>query len=175
LSDTHASSDWQLSTVADFSTTVTHSDADTTNKTSWPVTVSTSQTYYWRVRYRGASGRVSEWSTGTSFVTKTIVDGLIGTQGGQGFGVGVYGSSLPSGFSAMTGTTDPASENYGNYQYSDGSVMCFVPRFYYRIGSASSPRYATYGANAVDIVGIDTFADEAAANAAGLCHAPGVY
>jgi len=102
-----------------------------------------------------------------SFATKATFDGLISTQGGQGFGVGVYVGSLPSGFSAMTGTTDPASENYGNYQYSDGSVMCFVPRFYYRIGSASSPRYATYGANAVDIVGIDTFTDEAAANAAG--------
>ena len=167
LSDTHASSDWQLSTVSDFSTTVTHSDADTTNKTSWTVTVSTSQTYYWRVRYRGASGRVSDWSTGTSLTTKATFGGLIGTQGGQGFGVGVYIGTLPSGFSALTGTTDTASDNYGNYQYSDGSIMCFVPKFYYRIGSASSPRYATYGANAVDIAGIDTFADETAANAAG--------
>ena len=167
LSDTHASSDWQLSTVSDFSTTVTHSDADTTNKTSWTVTVSTSQTYYWRVRYRGASGRVSDWSTGTSLTTKATFGGLIGTQGGQGFGVGVYIGTLPSGFSALTGTTDTASDNYGNYQYSDGSTMCFVPKFYYRIGSASSPRYATYGANAVDIAGIDTFADETAANAAG--------
>jgi hypothetical protein len=167
LSDTHASSDWQLATDSDFTTIVQSSSADTTNKTSWSTTVATSQTYYWRVRYRGASGRVSEWSTGTSFVTKTTFGGLIGTQGGQGFGVGVYVGSLPSGFSAMTGTTDTAHENYGNYQYTDGSVMCFVPRFYYRIGSASSPRYATYGANAVDIVGIETYADEAAANAAG--------
>ena len=167
LSDTHASSDWQLSTVSDFSTTVTHSDADTTNKTSWTVTVSTSQTYYWRVRYRGASGRVSDWSTGTSLTTKATFGGFIGTAGAQGFGVGVYNDTLPSGFSALTGTTDTASDNYGNYQYSDGSIMCFVPKFYYRIGSASSPRYATYGANAVDIAGIDTFADETAANAAG--------
>ena len=168
LSDTHASSDWQLATDSDFTTIVQSSSADTTNKTSWSTTVATSQTYYWRVRYRGASGRVSEWSTGTSFVTKTTFGGLIGTQGGQGFGVGVYVGSLPSGFSAMTGTTDTAHENYGNYQYTDGSVMCFVPRFYYRIGSASSPRYATYGANAVDIVGIETYASEAAANAAGF-------
>ena len=93
--------------------------------------------------------------------------GLIGVQGGQGFGVGVYPSTLPSGFSTMTGTTDKASANYGNYQYSDGSVMVFVPKFFYRIGNASSPRYATYGANAIDIVGIDTYASESAANAAG--------
>ena len=45
--------------------------------------------------------------------------------------------------------------------------MVFVPRFYYRIGSASSPRYATYGANAIDIVGTETYATEAEANSAG--------
>lgn len=93
--------------------------------------------------------------------------GLIGTQGGQGFGVGTYPASLPSGFSELTGTTDPTNANYGNYQYTDGSIMVFIPRFYYRIGSASSSRYATYGANAIDIVGIETYADEAAANAGG--------
>lgn len=93
--------------------------------------------------------------------------GLIGVQGAQGFGVGEYIDTLPAGFTAMTGHSDPASENYGNYQYSDGSVLVFIPRFYYRIGNASSSRYATYGANAIDIVGIDTYATEAAANAAG--------
>lgn len=67
----------------------------------------------------------------------------------------------------MAGTSDKASENYGNYQYSDGSVMVFVPKFFYRIGHASSPRYATYGANALDILGASSFADEAAANTAG--------
>jgi hypothetical protein len=67
----------------------------------------------------------------------------------------------------MTGTTDPANANYGNYQYSDGSVMVFVPKFYYRIGNAASPRFASYGANAIDIVGAETFASETAANAAG--------
>ena len=97
----------------------------------------------------------------------SVAGGPVGTQGGQGFGVGVYPSTLPSGFSNMTGNTDPANENYGNYQYSDGSVMVFVPKFFYRIGHASSPRYATYGLNAVDIVGVEAFANEAAANAAG--------
>jgi hypothetical protein len=93
--------------------------------------------------------------------------GIQGVAGAQGFGVGVYNGTLPTGFTAMTGTTDPASDNYGNYQYSDGSVMCFTPKFYYRIGSTSSPRYAVYGLNAIDVVGVSTFADEAAANAAG--------
>ncbi len=168
LEDTHASSDWELATDSGFTTIVDSSYTDTTNKTSWTADVSASQTYYWRVKYRGASGRESAWSTGTSFTTKAnFVGGLIGTAGAQGFGVGVYNGTLPSGFSAMTGTTDPASDNYGNYQYTDGSVMCFVPKFYYRIGSTSSPRYATYGLNAVDIAGTDTYATEAAANADG--------
>lgn len=93
--------------------------------------------------------------------------GLIGTQGSQGFGVGTYPVTLPSGFSELTGTQTVSSANYGNYSYSDGSVLVFIPRFYYRIGSASSPRYGTYGANAIDIVGVDTYASEAAANSAG--------
>jgi hypothetical protein len=92
----------------------------------------------------------------------------IGVAGAQGFGVGVYPSSLPSGFTAMTGTTDAASDNYGNYQYSDGSVMVWIPRFYYRIGAEASDRYATYGANAIDVAGVDTYATTALANAAGF-------
>ncbi len=167
-SDTHLDSYWQLATDAGFASIVQSTSADAANKTSWTVSgLSTSQTYYWRVRHRGANNGVSEWSTATSFVTKATFGGLIGTQGGQGFGVGEYPGTLPSGFSAMTGTSDKASANYGNYQYSDGSIMVFVPRFYYRIGNTDSPRYATYGANAIDIVGIETFATEAEANAAG--------
>jgi len=67
----------------------------------------------------------------------------------------------------MPGTTDTSSDNYGNYQYSDGSVMVWVPRFYYRIGSPASPRYGAYGVNAIDIVGDSAFGSEADANSAG--------
>lgn len=168
VADTHASSDWQVATDSGFTSLVANVIGDTVNKTIYKVTgLSTSQTYYWRVRYKGTNNGTSDWSTPTTFVTKANFDGLAGTQGGQGFGVGVYPSALPSGFSNMTGNTDPANANYGNYQYSDGSVMVFVPKFFYRIGHTSSPRYATYGLNAVDIVGVETFANEAAANAAG--------
>ena len=168
LSDTHLNSDWQVATDAAFNTVIASSLADSVNKTSWVVSgLSVSQTYYWRVRYRGTNNGVSEWSESFSFSTKSTFGGLIGTQGGQGFGVGVYPHTLPSGFSALSGTGDPASANYGNYQYSDGSIMVFVPKFFYRIGHTSSPRYATYGLNAIDVVGVETFADEAAANAAG--------
>lgn len=168
ITDTHASSDWQVATDSAFSNIVSGEAASTTSKTSWKASnLAVNTTYYWRVRYRGASGAVSSWSSATTFSTKAQFSGMIGTQGGQGFGVGVYVGTLPSGFSTLTGTTDPASSNYGNYQYSDGSVMVFVPKFYYRIGNIASPRYASYGANAIDVVGSETFASESAANAAG--------
>jgi hypothetical protein len=104
----------------------------------------------------------------TSFGVSGAKRGVIGTAGTEAFGVGVYPyATLPDGISAMDGTSIKGSDNYGNYQYTDGSVCVFIPAFYYRIGSASSPLYATYGLNAVDIASVYDFADEAAANAAG--------
>ena len=101
----------------------------------------------------------------------TVIPGaqtLIGTPGTLGFGLGCYPNPvLPAGFSELTGTQDRNSDNYGNYQYTDGSIMCWIPKFYYRIGSASSPRYAVYGLNAIDIASEGDFFSETAANLAG--------
>lgn len=95
--------------------------------------------------------------------------GNIGIPGTQGFGVGVAPESLlaPLGLSELPGTTNITSDDYGNYQHTNGSIVVFIPKFYYRIGSTSSPRYAEYGLNCIDIVGIETFTTEAEANAAG--------
>ena len=93
--------------------------------------------------------------------------GDVGVAGAAGFGVGVYPGTLASGFSAMPGTNDATSHTYGNYKYSDGSVMVFVPKFYYRIGSPDAANYARYGANAIDIASAKDFAGESEANAAG--------
>lgn len=90
----------------------------------------------------------------------------IGEQGKVGFGVGVT-NNLPSGMSQMQGTAIKGHQNWGNYQYSDGSVMGYVPAFYYRWGHADSPRFADYGVNALDVKSIHDFVDVAAANAAG--------
>jgi len=62
----------------------------------------------------------------------------IGTPGSQGFGVGICPSTLPVGMTTMTGTLDAASDNYGNYQYSDGSIMCWIPAFYYLYGDGTN-------------------------------------
>ena len=90
----------------------------------------------------------------------------IGTPGGAGFGVGVC-PSTPAGFSALAGTTTPGHDNYGNYQYRDGSIMCWVPAFYYRVGHADNPTYAAHGVNSVDVKPESAFASPAAANSAG--------
>lgn len=91
------------------------------------------------------------------------VDALsIGTPGAQGFGVGIA-PSLPSGFFRMSGTEDPTSENYGNYTYADGSVMVYVPAFFYKVGTGSNG----LAVNAVDVKPFGAFATVADANGAG--------
>lgn len=91
----------------------------------------------------------------------------IGTPGAVGFGVGIC-PTLTAGFTALAGTYALGSDEYGNYRYSDGSIMVWVPAFYYRVGHADAPTYARDGANAVEIRPIQAFADRAAATAAGF-------
>lgn len=86
----------------------------------------------------------------------------IGVAGAQGFGVGIA-PVLPTGMSALDGSNDPASGNYGNYQYSDGSIMCWIPAFFYKYGTGSNG----LSVNNVDIKPITAYATVAAANAAG--------
>jgi hypothetical protein len=81
----------------------------------------------------------------------------IGVPGAQGFGVGVYPGALPAGFATLPGTSDPASPNYGNYLYDDGSVMVWVPAFFYKIA----------GNGGVDVQPESAFASVAAATLAG--------
>jgi hypothetical protein len=84
-------------------------------------------------------------------------DNLIGVAGTAGFGVGICpAQSLPDGMTPLSGYDQPVNENYGNYQYRDGSIMCWIPRFYYKISTLTT-----------DIKGIDTYATETLANAAG--------
>lgn len=87
---------------------------------------------------------------GTKKIKQTI-----GVAGQQGFGVGVYGGDPADlttiGLSPMQGCENPASENYGNYIHTNGSVMVFIPAFCYRIGHTSAPSYSRDGANALEI------------------------
>jgi hypothetical protein len=100
------------------------------------------------------------FTVGTSGGAGTV--GSIGTPGQQGFGVGIA-PELPTGFVALSGSNDPASANYGNYQYSDGSVMVYVPAFVYKYGTGANG----LAVNVVDIKSLTAFADLATANAQG--------
>lgn len=87
----------------------------------------------------------------------------IGIAGQRGFGVGICPGPLPAGMGAAAGYNDPASDNYGNYQYSDGSVMVWVPAFYYKVGTGANGLTL----NTVDVKPFSAYADVATANAAG--------
>lgn len=69
--DTHFSTDWQLSTDAGFNNIVSSSSDDAVNKISWTVTGLTANTvYYVRARHKGTTYGYGAWSTGSSFQTK---------------------------------------------------------------------------------------------------------
>jgi len=70
--DTHASTDWQIASDSSFNTIVVQSLNDTSNLVSWTVpegNLSTSTTYYIRVRHTGTNLGDSEWSNTVSFTT----------------------------------------------------------------------------------------------------------
>ena len=73
----------------------------------------------------------------------------------RAYGVGVYPGDradlIAMGLSPMEGCEDPASENFGNYVHTNGSVMVFIPAFVYRFGRASAPSFSRDGENAVEI------------------------
>jgi hypothetical protein len=86
----------------------------------------------------------------------------IGIAGAAGFGVGIC-PNVPAGFIPIAGCTDPYSDGYGNYAYSDNSVMVWVPAFYYKWGTGSNG----LGVNVIDVKAYSAYADVATANAAG--------
>jgi len=84
--DTHAASQWQITTTAgSYSVPIFDSGTDTSNLTS--ITVSSgvllpARTYYWHVRHQDNHGAWSEWSTETSF--STTGGGLVSWWRGEG-------------------------------------------------------------------------------------------
>ena len=120
--------------------------------------------YTFKMRYNSAT------ITG-AFGSKTATTSSAPTaseQGELGFSVAPTTEAFAVlGLAAMTGTTTVGHDNYGNYQHTNGSIVCWMPRMWYRIGHASSPRYATYGAIAIDMLPASSYANEAAANADG--------
>jgi len=75
VGDTHAASQWQITTApGDYTSPVWDSGTDTSNLTSIVVPsgmLNTNTTYYWHVRHQDNPGAWSDWSTETSFATIT--------------------------------------------------------------------------------------------------------
>lgn len=100
----------------------------------------------------------------TAFID-TIND--IGMPGQAGFGVGIC-PAVPAGYTPLPGCINKLSANYGNYQYSDGSIVVWVPAYWMRLGHVSNPTYGVHGVNSLSIASIDTYPDDATANAEGF-------
>jgi hypothetical protein len=74
--DTHESSRWQVSTVADFSTVVVDSGWSVSQLTSYkPAGLTMETAYFVRVKYRGLQVGESEWSSVIGFVTAPQLQG----------------------------------------------------------------------------------------------------
>lgn len=168
--DTHASTDWEVRRSSD-NVLVWSSYSNTTNKLSISVPsglLQVNTTYIFKAKHNGTT--YTNGSYGSISATTALTFSSIGTPGSQGFGVGIYpGNDLAAyGIAELPGTTTLGSDNYGNYIHSaTSSIMAFVPKFYYRIGNSSAPKFGTYGANTVEVKDASAYANEATANADG--------
>ena len=118
-------------------------------------------TWAGQVYYDPITGELESLPSNAKFNSVVIGANSIGIAGTIGFGVGAN-TSLPAGFTALSGHDDPYSPNYGNYQYADGSIMVWIPKFYYKIHDGT-----TLSTNTVETRGANYFTNTTVANAAG--------
>jgi hypothetical protein len=112
-----------------------------------------------KIPLAGADGRIDP-----AWVRSNEND--IGQPGQMGFGVGICPDEiLPAGYSLMLGTTTPGHDNYGNYQFSDGSVEVWVPQCWFKIGMGVEANGLEF--DRVLVKPASYFRSEADANAAG--------
>lgn len=97
------------------------------------------------------------------FNTFAITPNYIGVAGQPGFGVGICPTPPAGMYPLSNGTFNPFDADYGNYQYTDGSIMVWIPAFYYKYGTGANG----FAVNIVDIKPLSAYADVATANAAG--------
>jgi len=60
--------------------------------------------------------------------------------GGPGAGMGICNPDyVPAGLTGLSGYTDRMNANFGNYIHpASGSIMCFIPRYWYKWGTGSN-------------------------------------
>ena len=112
----------------------------------------------------GKDGQPVQFPTGIVIGSGTF-GGInnIGIVGQAGVGVGVCPGPMPAGMGGLSDYQNPLADNYGNYQYSEGSVMCWMPAFYFKWGTGANG----VTLNQVSIKAFSEYVDVAAANAAG--------
>lgn len=115
------------------------------------------------ITVQSSDGSLSTVYVGTITSSSGGLINNIGVPGDIGFGIGIC-PSIPPGFSEMEGTTIKGHDNYGNYTYLDGSVMCWIPAFYYRLGNPLDTAYNLYGVNGVSIKPLSNFTSVSEAN-----------
>lgn len=98
-----------------------------------------------KVPLADADGKISLQWLGEDVAARIMMDDIrfndIGTPGELGFGVGIC-PQLPPGYAPLPGTFLRGHGEYGNYHYQDGSIMVWIPAFYYRMGHPDNPTYA---------------------------------
>ena len=149
--DTHASSQWQIRTVAGTWETPLHdSGATTTNKTSYTipsgVLFAGQSQYVMRVRHTGTIMGASAWSSDISFTTKQKFAQIIGIVcTATGGGAGAW-QCIDENFNGIVTNTATFS-NHPTYsgiidQIIDSQSMIKVPKYFLRTGSVPSGIYA---------------------------------
>ena len=125
-SDTHVSTDYQVVNKAT-GAVKWESLGNTVDK----LTITTGQLdiqteYTFRARFNGQTYGSSSW---------VEVIGTTKSQGTKGFSVAPTDQPFALlGLAEMTGTNDPVSDNYGNYIHANGSIVCWLPKTFYRVG-----------------------------------------
>ena len=93
-----AASQWQVSTVSNFASTVISTGDVAGTATSYTMTagaLSVSTVYYWRCRYKDANGVYSDWSAATTFSTAAAFPAYITTPTAT---PAAFGDSFEGGF-----------------------------------------------------------------------------
>lgn len=87
----------------------------------------------------------------------------IGVMGGPGAGVGICPGPLPARMAPIAGTTVRGHDEFGNYMFSEGSILCWIPAFFFKYGTGANG----FAVNIVSIRPRSAYTTVADANAAG--------
>ena len=130
--DTHASTDWEVSTDPQFNTLIAAIYETTVHKLTWTVNnMQELKKHYVRVRYRGQQRGVSDWSPVREFTTSN--DGLINTQTGIIFPAD---GKLNDGFGSSVSLNGDATQLVATAPFEDSHALNAGAIYYFtRSGS----------------------------------------